>query len=127
MNNPQPVPPIEGHYALLRNSIIALIGPRQNTSEGVFMFHSAHFNYRWFDDGKSYWHDGQYDIIATISPANMQAAANGEIERLRAALTPIDALCPSRDILNTMHPAAITGLILRIGEIASTALKQEEG
>lgn len=68
------VSPIEGHYARLRNGIIAKIGEKKPTVDGLELFHSVHFNYRWFDTGKSYWDDGQYDIIATISPEAMNEA-----------------------------------------------------
>lgn len=80
------VAPIEGHYALLRNGVVEKVGEIKGSFNGHLMFHSVNFNYRWFDTGKSYWHDSQHDIIATISPEAMQAASSGENERLRAAL-----------------------------------------
>jgi hypothetical protein len=41
-------------------------------------------------------------------------------------LTHIDALAPLRELMNMMHPSAISGLVLRMGEIARTALKGGE-
>lgn len=81
-----PVKPVEGHYALLRNGGVVM--PSEIVAYGTV---------NWNEDGS--WDDSKYhenDIIATISPADMQAAASGEIERLRAALDQIEAVCFSR-------------------------------
>jgi hypothetical protein len=72
------------------------------------LFHSVHFNYRWFDTGKSYWDDGQYDIIATISPDAMALAASMDMTKgakdvahqifnLRNRLARLEALIPLAD------------------------------
>jgi hypothetical protein len=52
----------------------------------------------------------------------MQAAANGEVERLRAALTQIDALDHEWQHIEGLSFGAAKGLILRMGEIARQAL-----
>jgi hypothetical protein len=49
-----------------------------------------------------------------------------ENKRLREGLTHIDALAPLRELMNMMHPSAISGLVLRMGEIARTTLKGGE-
>jgi hypothetical protein len=49
-----------------------------------------------------------------------------ENARLRGGLMNIDALAPLRELMNMMHPNALTGLVLRMGEIARTALKGGE-
>ncbi len=46
--------------------------------------------------------------------------------RLRGGLMNIDALAPLRELMNMMHPNALTGLVLRMGEIARAALKGGE-
>lgn len=87
--NPPPVAPVEGHYALLRNG--EAVGPIKYASYPYqFTAHLPHMS--WNEKGVSDWSDSDFDIIATISPADMQAVASGELERLRAALQNIRAL-----------------------------------
>lgn len=91
-----PVAPIEGHYALLRGD--AVVGPIRNAS--VWHANSTDKWGCWYTD--FLWDDAGYkagkpsdpdlDIIATISPADMQAAASGEIERLRAEVAELRGL-----------------------------------
>lgn len=132
MTNRPPVPPVEGHYALLRNGMVIMKmldtydphrGPR--TDDDLWV---GHPDYDWSErcwrpDGRDWSGDERYDIIATISPADMQAVAGGELERLRAALTQIDALDPEWQGIESCHPHAVKGLVLRMGEIARTALE----
>ena len=80
MTNPPPVAPVEGHYALLRNGdAVGLIKKYQTkiTYPYLFTSHLPHMN--WTESGVSDWDDGQYDIIATISPEAMKLAANPEL------------------------------------------------
>ena len=75
MTNPPPVAPVEGYYALLRN--VGVVTPSEVAGYGTI---------NWNEDGS--WDDSKYhenDIIATISPTDMQAVASGELERLRTA------------------------------------------
>ena len=87
--NPPPVAPVEGHYKLLRGGLC--LSPA---------FDRPAPNLRWYDDGMAYDPTGDdypdLDVIATISPADMQAVASGELERLRAALQNIRALAAKR-------------------------------
>ena len=88
--NPPPVAPVEGHYARMRDG--AVVGPIRNGSTwyttSTDKWGCWHTNFLWDDSGrlagKAY--DPDLDIIATISPADMQAVASGELERLREAL-----------------------------------------
>ena len=118
------VSPIEGHYALLRNGIIAKIGEKKPTVDGLELFHSVHFNYRWFETGKSTWSDGQYDIISTIRPDIMLMAAKitmpfsditqemlfnkqaQETARLEALIPLADAACDYADAHCRAFPIA---------------------
>lgn len=75
-----PVAPKEGHYALLRNNEVTRPRPDQWANKAAF-FDGLH---HWWQDGTSVENCDAFDIIATISPADMQAAASGELERLRA-------------------------------------------
>ena len=84
MTNPPPVAPVEGHYALLRNG--EAVGPINKYAKQPYLFTARLPHMSWRADGVSDWDDSDYDIIATISPADMQAVASGELERLRAAL-----------------------------------------
>ena len=92
MTNPPPVKPVKGHYALLRNGDV--MGPFKTTNQGFWIGVISDINIFWKPDGTAYGSDNhnnrmlkqQYDIIATISPADMQAAASGELERLKEAL-----------------------------------------
>ena len=84
-----PVAPVEGHYARMRDG--AVVGPIRNASawytNSTDKWGCWHTDFLWDNtgrlSGKAY--DPDLDIIATISPADMQAAASGELERLRAA------------------------------------------
>lgn len=88
MTNPPPVAPVEGHYARMRDG--AVVGPIRNASAwyttSTDKWGCWHTDFLWDDSGrlagKAY--DPDLDIIATISPADMQAVASGELERLRA-------------------------------------------
>lgn len=87
MTNPPPVAPVEGHYARMRDG--AVVGPIRNASAwyttSTDKWGCWHTDFLWDDSGrlagKAY--DPDLDIIATISPADMQAVAGGELERLR--------------------------------------------
>ncbi|MFN8993029.1 MAG: hypothetical protein ACK5X3_05105 [Pseudomonadota bacterium] len=95
MNNP--FAPVEGHYALLRNGVV--MGAYKQNSQGFWVGVASDINIFWKPDGTAYGSDNHgnrrlkpdHDIIATISPADMQALASGELERLRAALKEIVA------------------------------------
>lgn len=88
MTDRPPVAPVEGHYALLRDG--SAIGPLVGRSSGWFSINLKDSD----DDELDWWSNGQFvgflsiphdfDIIALISPADMQAAASGEIERLKS-------------------------------------------
>ena len=99
MNNP--VAPVEGHYALLRNG--SVVHPECITKDfdldgtPYYLSPNSDDDYYWTANGvcqRQAYPKGipklifvpDHDIIATISPADMQAVANGELERLRAAL-----------------------------------------
>jgi hypothetical protein len=93
MTDKTPVPPVEGHYAMLRCDEVC--GPMYrdvtmlNDGDREYNgFMSDLADMRWDDDGKANDSD-RYDIIATIRPEAMQSAASGEVERLRAALVKI--------------------------------------
>ncbi|OYU50865.1 MAG: hypothetical protein CFE27_14685 [Alphaproteobacteria bacterium PA1] len=81
-----PVAPVSGHYALLRNGEVhgpLYQPPFEKYPIGMTVrFVSMH----WDKKGKPELGYDDYDIISTISPADMQAVASGELERLRAAL-----------------------------------------
>ena len=101
MTNPPPVAPVEGHYARMRDG--AVVGPIRNASAwyttSTDKWGCWHTDFLWDDSGrlagKAY--DPDLDIIATISPADMQAVASGELERLRAALSRLLAACEAKD------------------------------
>lgn len=82
MNNP--VAPVEGHYALLRNGMVVLI--QKYYHSGSMPIFEALGQFRFFETGKSVWNDPDFEIIATISPADMQAIASGKVERLQEAV-----------------------------------------
>jgi len=72
-----PVAPKEWHYAMLRNGEV--VGPIKLYDQSryhpySFTAHLPHMN--WTAKGVSSWDDPQYDIIATISPSQMQWAAS---------------------------------------------------
>jgi hypothetical protein len=85
MTDKTPVPPIEGHYAILRNG--AVVGPMRKEYEEQDWFVTDLIDMDWCPDGAFFVSKDAHDldIIATISPEAMQAAASGEVERLRAA------------------------------------------
>jgi hypothetical protein len=81
MTDTPPVAPVEGHYALLRNGESR--GPiicDRNVRTGNDFFICPADNVSWNPIGDSDCGNA-FDIIATISPADMQAVANGELER----------------------------------------------
>ena len=99
MNNP--VAPVSGHYALLRNG--SVVHPECITEDfdldgtPYYLPANSEEDYYWTPNGvcqRQAYPKGipklifvpDCDIIATISPADMQAVASGELERLRAAL-----------------------------------------
>ena len=86
MTNPPPVAPVEGHYALLRNGMV--VGPlaKEWPQDELTSFSIAWEHLEWKQDGTGHGMLPAWDIIATISPADMQAVANGELERLKEAL-----------------------------------------
>jgi hypothetical protein len=107
MNNP--VAPKEGHYALLRNG--SVVHPECITKDfdldgtPYYLSPNSDDDYYWTANGvcqRQAYPKGipklifvpDHDIIATISPADMQAVASGELERLRAAL---------RDLTDCFH------------------------
>lgn len=119
--NPPPVAPVEGHYARMRDG--AVVGPIRNASAwyttSTDKWGCWHTDFLWDDSGrlagKAY--DPDLDIIATISPADIQAVANGALERLRAALQNIRALAAKRQHeggpdgnLKTIEEFAVYGL-----------------
>ena len=121
MTNPPPVAPVEGHYARMRDG--AVVGPIRNASAwyttSTDKWGCWHTDFLWDDSGrlagKAY--DPDLDIIASISPADMQAAASGELERLRAALQNIRAIAAKSQheggpdgILKTIEEFAVYGL-----------------
>ena len=94
--NPPPVAPVEGHYARLRNGMV--VGPlaKEWPQDELTSFSIAWEHLEWKQDGTGHGMLPAWDIIATISPADMQAVASGELERLRAALQNIRALAAKR-------------------------------
>lgn len=84
--NPPPVAPVEGHYAMLKDGTV--VGPLQKTSPNSWGVLGAHGpgNFWWDDNGFDLEDYNKTNIIATISPADMQAVAGGGLERLKEAL-----------------------------------------
>ena len=120
--NPPPVAPVEGHYARMRDG--AVVGPIRNASAwyttSTDKWGCWHTDFLWDDSGrlagKAY--DPDLDIIATISPADMQAVAGGELERLRTALQNIQALAAKRQ-----HEGGPDGNLKAIEEFAVYGLE----
>lgn len=88
-----PVAPVEGHYAMLRDGSVC--GPIKNASIwypiSTDKWGCWVTDFLWDDSGQlaGKVHFSDRDIIAIITPEAMQAAATGEVERLRAALAEI--------------------------------------
>ena len=80
-----PVAPVEGHYALLRNGHVILYGPRPKGQSNEADAAYDNEGRAWCGTEGDEYARPSFNIIATISPADMQAVASGEIERLRAA------------------------------------------
>lgn len=97
MTNPPPVAPVEGHYALLRNG--SIVGPMRAKNDGEDCFDAADCEgWDWRLNGGVFTNGcHSHDIIATISPADMQAVASGDLERLRAVLSRLLAACEAKD------------------------------
>lgn len=101
-----PVPPVEGHYALLRNGMIAR--PVLDDWPENPPFFDAYLEIYWWRDGTAQPSTKAdldvrsaplYDIIATISPEDMQAVASGELARLRAENDKLKAI--AADLVDT--------------------------
>ena len=118
MTNPPPVAPVEGHYALLRNGMV--VGPlaKEWPQDELTSFSIAWEHLEWKQDGTGHGMLPAWDIIATISPADMQAVASGELERLRAALQNIRALAAKRQ-----HEGGPDGNLKAIEEFAVYGLE----
>lgn len=103
MTNPRPpVPPVEGHYAILRNGEVhgpmrpktcsSPIPPPWYASEyfiGLVWTEKGRGAIQWDyrDRGVITTHPKEeFDIIATISPEVMQAIVSGQFERLQEAV-----------------------------------------
>lgn len=100
MTNPPPVAPVEGHYAMLRNGMVAR--PILDDWPENPPYFDAYLEIYWYRDGTAQPATSAdldvrsaplYDIIATISPADMQSVADGELERLRAERADLIAAC----------------------------------
>ena len=102
MTNPPPVAPVEKHYALLQNGTVIRHLSRCEYNADIYRSPMI-ANCFWHSDGRCFvehpsngpepW--SHADIIATISPADMQAVASGELERLRAERANLIAACDS--------------------------------
>ena len=96
-----PVAPVEGHYALLRDG--SVVHPECITKDfdldgtPYYLQSNSDEDYYWTASGvcqRQVYRTGipklifvpKHDIIATISPADMQDVASGELERLKEAL-----------------------------------------
>jgi hypothetical protein len=68
---------------------------------------------------------GEFAALCTLSfgLATRTSTLQAENERLRAVLNQIDALDPEWQGIESWHPDAVKGLVLRMGEIARTALE----
>lgn len=82
-------------------------------------------------DSRQVWHHSLAEAEQALENAAREIAARvleleAENGRLREGLINIDALAPLRELMRMMHPDAISGLVLRMGEIARTALKGGE-
>jgi hypothetical protein len=82
----QPVAPVEGHYAMLRNGMV--VGPlaKEWPQDELTSFSIAWEHLEWKQDGTGHGMLPAWDIIATISPEAMALAANGGLEALEAEL-----------------------------------------
>jgi len=77
----QPVAPVEGHYAMLRNNSVC--GPLEKSSiEGRFSCKVGYEVDEWLPTGEFYGRACGLDIIATISPKAMALAADSSFDRL---------------------------------------------
>ena len=88
--NPPPVAPVEGHYARMRDG--AVVGPlaKEWSQDELTSFSIAWEHLEWKQDGTGHGMLPAWDIIATISPANMQAVASGELEELKAGVKQLE-------------------------------------
>ena len=68
-------------------------------------------------NGPQYSHQNRNAALIAAAPSLV-----AEVERLRGALNSIDALDPERGAIHGMSESAVKGLVLRMGEIARTAL-----
>ena len=93
--NPPLVAPVEGHYAMLRNGNV--VGPLEKSCiEGCFSCQVGYEVDDWLPSGEFLCGSCDLDIIATISPTDMQAAAEGCYGRLvsvEKTLAAIHAIC----------------------------------
>lgn len=145
MTNPDTrptVPPVEGHYALLRNG--SFVHPECITEDfdldGTPYYLPANIDedYYWTPQGvcqRPTYPKGipklifvpDHDIIATISPADMHAAANGELERLRAALDDIFEMWAGSEgfIPHTAPEGYLLMLVKKMADRAALAKMEE--
>lgn len=85
------VAPIEWHYAVLRNGWVVETCIQKGWTKGMKDFAISTVS---IDDVTPIWdletgkcpHNDKYDIVAVISPESLQAAANGEVTKLKNAL-----------------------------------------
>jgi hypothetical protein len=105
------VSPIEGHYAMLRNGMIArpIIDDHAWLRQGLKQNVDPYLELVWFDDGRCHPNSGleefadEYDIIATISPQMMQWAADPKAlaqmitEEVRKIMEPFVPLIAAAD------------------------------
>lgn len=105
-----PVAPVEGHYAMLRNGMIArpIIDDHAWLRQGLKQNVDPYLELVWFDDGRCHPSSGleeftdEYDIIATISPHVMVLVAEKStygaiLFDLRNRLARLEALIPLAD------------------------------
>jgi len=123
----QPVAPKEGHYAMLRNGMIArpIIDDHAWLRQGLKQNVDPYLELVWFDDGRCHPSSGlleftdEYDIIATISPESMKWAANPQcdygIKSVQGLIAAADAACDYADSHCRAFPIAtapIKGMFL---------------
>ena len=126
MTNPPPVAPVEGHYARLRNGMV--VGPlaKEWPQDELTSFSIAWEHLEWKQDGTGHGMLPAWDIIATISPADMQAAASGELERLRAALDDIFEMWAGSEGF-IPHTAPEGYLLMLVKKMADRAALAKQG
>jgi hypothetical protein len=112
MNNP--VAPVEGHYARLRNGMV--LGPlfKAYPHDLLMTYELSCEVMEWKPDGTGHGMRPEYDIIATISPEAMQAVTSGELERLRAAMQEVRLIAVDAQLRATYQRTALESISAKL-------------